>query len=78
MNRIAYYGIYGTKGLSVETVTKVHDAVKKTLDDPQVRARIEETGSVIIANSPSEFAAQIRTEYETYKRLKQEQNLKSE
>jgi tripartite-type tricarboxylate transporter receptor subunit TctC len=78
VNRMAYYGIYGPKGLSVETVTKVHDAIKKTLDDPQVRARIEETGSVIVANSPSEFAAQIRAEYETYKRLAQEQKLKPE
>jgi tripartite-type tricarboxylate transporter receptor subunit TctC len=78
VNRMAFYGIYGPKGLSPEVVTKVHDAVKKTLDDPQVRARIEETGSVILANTPAEFAEQIKIEYETYKKLAQDQNLKTE
>jgi len=59
-------------------VTKVHDAVKKTLDDPGVRARIEQTGSVVMANTPSEYAQQIKTEYETYKKLAADQNLKPE
>ncbi|HWH81479.1 MAG TPA: tripartite tricarboxylate transporter substrate binding protein BugE, partial [Burkholderiaceae bacterium] len=31
VNRPAYYGIHGPKGLSKEVVDKVHDAVKKTL-----------------------------------------------
>jgi len=78
VNRVAFYGIYGPRGLSVETVAKIHDAIRKTLQDPQVRARIEETGSVIIANTPAEFAEQIKAEYETYKKLAQDQNLKPE
>ena len=34
VNRPAYYGIHGPKGLPKEIVDKIHDAVKKTLDDP--------------------------------------------
>jgi tripartite-type tricarboxylate transporter receptor subunit TctC len=78
VNRVAFYGIYGPKGLPKEVVTKVHDAVKQTLDDPQVRARIEDTGSTIIGNTPEQFAQQIRAEYDTYKSLADAQKLKPE
>ena len=69
VNRMAFYGIYGPKGLSKEVVDKVSGAVKKTLEDPSVKKRIEETGSLIVANSPSEFAAQIAAEFEVYKKV---------
>lgn len=69
VNRMAYYGIYGPKGLSKEVVDKVSSAVKKTLEDPAVKKRIEETGSLIVANTPAEFAAQIAAEFEVYKKV---------
>jgi tripartite-type tricarboxylate transporter receptor subunit TctC len=78
VNRVAFYGIYGPKGLPKEVVTKIHDAVKRTLEDPQVRTRIEDTGSAIIANTPEQFAQQIKVEYETYKRVAEQQKLKPE
>ncbi len=76
VNRMAFYGIYGPKGLSKEVVDKVHDAVKKALDVPVVRQRIEETGSVVIGNTPEQFAQQIKTEFEVYKRVAEQQNIK--
>ena len=78
VNRVAFYGIYGPKGLPKEVVAKVHDAVKQTLDDPQVRARIEDTGSTIVGNTPEQFAQQIKAEYEVYKGLAEAQHLKPE
>ena len=69
VNRMAYYGIYGPKGLPKEVVDKVSSAVKKTLEDPAVKKRIEETGSLIVANTPAEFAAQIAAEFEVYKKV---------
>ena len=69
VNRMAYYGIYGPKGLSKEVVDKVSSAVKKTLEDPAVKKRIEETGSLIVANTPAEFTAQIAAEYAVYKKV---------
>jgi tripartite-type tricarboxylate transporter receptor subunit TctC len=78
VNRTAFYGIYGPKGLPKEVVAKVHGAVKKTLDDPTVRARIEETGSLVIGNSPEEFAQQIKAEYEVYKKVVDERNIRPE
>jgi len=78
VNRPAFYGIYGPKGLPKEVVDKVHEAVKKTLDDPAVKQRIEETGSIIIGNTPEQFAAQIAAEFEVYKKVVAAQKLKLE
>jgi tripartite-type tricarboxylate transporter receptor subunit TctC len=69
VNRMAYYGIYGPKGLPRDIVDKVHTAVKKTLDDAGVKKRIEDTGSLIVANTPEQFSAQIAAEFEVYKKV---------
>ena len=69
VNRMAFYGIYGPRGLPKEVVDKVSSAVKKTLEDPAVKKRIEDTGSLVVANTPAEFAAQIAAEYAVYKKV---------
>jgi tripartite-type tricarboxylate transporter receptor subunit TctC len=66
---MAYYGILGPKGLPKEVVDKVNAGVKKSLEDPAVRKRIEDTGSLIIANTPEQFTAQIKAEFEVYKKV---------
>jgi tripartite-type tricarboxylate transporter receptor subunit TctC len=76
VNRMAYYGIVGPKGLPKDVVDKIGAAVKKTLEDPAVKKRIEDTGSVIVANTPEQFAAQIRAEFEVYKKVVEQQKLK--
>ena len=75
VNRMAYYGIYGPKGLPKEVVDKVSAAVKATVAMPDVKRRIEDTGSLIVANSPDEFAAQIRAEFDVYKKVVAQQKL---
>jgi tripartite-type tricarboxylate transporter receptor subunit TctC len=76
VNRMAYYGILGPKGLPKEVVDKVNAATRQALQDPAVRKRIEDTGSIVIANSPAEFAAQIKAEYEVYKKVVETAKLK--
>jgi tripartite-type tricarboxylate transporter receptor subunit TctC len=75
VNRMAFYGIYGPKGLPPEVVEKINAAVRKVVEEPAVRRRIEESGSMVVANSPEQFAAQIRSEFEVYKRVVQQQKL---
>jgi tripartite-type tricarboxylate transporter receptor subunit TctC len=75
VNRMAYYGIYGPKGLPKDVVDKVNAAVKKTLELPDVKKRIEDTGSIIVANTPEQFAAQIRAEFDVYKGVVAKQKL---
>ena len=76
VNRMAYYGVHGPKNLPKDIVAKVHDAVKKTLELPDVKKRIEDTGSLIVANTPEQFAAQISAEFDVYKKVVQQQKLK--
>jgi tripartite-type tricarboxylate transporter receptor subunit TctC len=76
VNRLAYYGLLGPKGLPREVVQKVHDAVKKSLEDPAVRKRIEDTGSIVVGNTPEQFAEQIRNEYTVYKKVVDSAKLK--
>ena len=75
VNRMAYYGIYGPKGLPKEVIDKVNAGVRKALEDPAVRKRIEDTGSLIISNTPEQFATQIKAEFEVYKKVVTEQKL---
>ena len=75
VNRMAYYGIVGPKGLPKEVVDKVGAAVKQALTDPAVRKRIEDTGSLIVGNTPEQFAAQIKAEFEVYKQVVTTQKL---
>ncbi|HKX44639.1 MAG TPA: tripartite tricarboxylate transporter substrate binding protein BugE [Burkholderiaceae bacterium] len=76
VNRMAYYGIYGPKGLGKDVVDKVNGAVKAALADPAAKKRIEETGSLIVGNTPDEFAKQIAAEFEVYKKVVAAQKLK--
>ncbi len=69
VNRMAYYGILGPKGLPRDVVDKVNAGVRKALEDPAVRKRIEDTGSLVVANTPEQFAAQIAAEYDVYKKV---------
>lgn len=78
VNRMAYYGIYGPKGLSKEVVDKINAGVRKALEDPAVKKRIEDTGSIIVANTPEQFAAQIKAEFEIYKKVVESAKLKLE
>jgi tripartite-type tricarboxylate transporter receptor subunit TctC len=75
VNRMAYYGIYGPKGLPKDVVDKINAGVRKALEDPAVRKRIEDTGSLIIANTPEQFAAQMKAEFEVYKKVVDQQKL---
>jgi tripartite-type tricarboxylate transporter receptor subunit TctC len=76
VNRMAYYGLIGPKGLPNEVVDRLSKATVQVLTDPAVRKRIEDTGSIIIGNTPDQFRAQIQAEFEVYKRVVDQQKLK--
>jgi tripartite-type tricarboxylate transporter receptor subunit TctC len=76
VNRMAYYGIYGPKGLPRDVVDKINAGVRKALEDPAVRKRIEDTGSLIIGNTPQQFADQIKAEYAVYRQVVEQAKLR--
>jgi tripartite-type tricarboxylate transporter receptor subunit TctC len=76
VNRMAFYGILGPKNMPKDVVTKIHNAVLKTVALPEVKKRIEDTGSIIVGNTPEQFSAQIKAEFEVYKKVVEQQKLK--
>ncbi|MFN3737932.1 tripartite tricarboxylate transporter substrate binding protein BugE [Hydrogenophaga sp.] len=75
VNRMAYYGLIGPKGMPKDVVDKIQAATLQAIADPAVRKRIEDTGSLIVGNTPEQFAAQIKAEYEVYKEVVAKQKL---
>lgn len=75
VNRMAYYGIVGPKGLPKDVVDKINAGVRKALEDPAVKKRIEDTGSLVIGNTPEQFAEQIKAEFAVYKDVVVKQKL---
>ena len=69
VNRMAYYGILGPKGMPKDVVDKINAATRKALSDPAVRKRIEDTGSIVLGNTPEQFAEQIKAELAVYKKV---------
>ncbi len=60
VNRMAFYGILGPKGMQKDVVDKINAAVKEVLQDPAVRKRIADTGSLVIGNSPKSSPSKSR------------------
>ena len=75
VNRMAYYGIVGPKGLPKDIVDKLNAGVRKALEDPAMKKRIEDTGSLVIGNTPEQFAEQIKAEFAVYKDVVAKQKL---
>jgi len=78
VNRMAYYGIVGPKGLPRDVVDKVNSAMRKVLEDPAVRKRIEDTGSIVLGNTPEQFAQQMKDELAVYRKVVETAKLKLE
>lgn len=75
VNRMVYYGLLGPAGTSQEAIDKIYHGVQKVLQDPAVKKRIADTGSLVVGNTPDQFGAEIKAEYEIYKNLVIQQGL---
>jgi len=71
----AWYGLLAPKGTPPDVIAKITDAMKKSLANPELRARLEGVGARPVGNSPQEFAAQIRSEQERMKKLVKERHI---
>lgn len=50
-------------------VNQLHDAMVKALAKPDVRAQLEKLGAVVVGNSPAEFAAYLKRDYERWENV---------
>jgi tripartite-type tricarboxylate transporter receptor subunit TctC len=75
VNHMGSYGLLGPKGLPTEIVEVINGATRKSIDDPAVRKRIEDSGAIIVANTPAEYAAEIKNLYAQLKTVVAERKL---
>jgi tripartite-type tricarboxylate transporter receptor subunit TctC len=75
INRMAFYGLLAPKNTPKDVVEKLNSVTKSVLTDGTIKRRIEETGSVVLGNSPDEFARQIQDELAVYRQVVRVQKL---
>lgn len=78
LNYMGHFGIVGPKALPKDVIDKINTAVRKTVEDPAVRKRLEDSGVVVIANSPQEFSTEIKQVYEQARKVVVERKLTAE
>ena len=78
LNVMPHFGIMGPKDLPPAIVQRINVATRKVLEEPVVRKRYEDLGSVIIASTPEAFAAEIKGLYEQLKQVVVERKLTTE
>ncbi|MEN6015306.1 tripartite tricarboxylate transporter substrate-binding protein, partial [Bordetella pertussis] len=75
MDNMAWYGLVAPAGVPPEVVKRVHDAAVKALQDPKIRKRLEDGGSIVEGSTPTEYANLIKRELELRKRIATEQKI---
>jgi len=71
-------GIAGPKGMPPEVVDKLDNAVHVVLDDPKVKARLDEWGATTLAGSPADFGKFVADETVKWGKVIRAANIKAE
>ena len=67
VNDPAWYGLDAPARTPKEIIDKLYAAAVKAVNNPATKEKLAQQGADPLANTPAEFAAQIRTEYEKMK-----------
>jgi tripartite-type tricarboxylate transporter receptor subunit TctC len=78
MEAIAWNGIFVPAGTAPAAIDRLHRALVRAYNAPDVKGQVEATGSSVAADSPQEFAAFIRAEHEKWAKVIREAKLKPE
>lgn len=71
-------GILAPAGTPKEIITLLHREIVKLVADPEVQKRLSDLGFEVVANSPDQFAAQIKTEMEKWGKVVRDAKIKME
>jgi len=77
-NDPAWYGLVAPARAPDDIIKKLHEAAVKALQDKALQERLRGAGAEPVGNSPQEFAAEIKKEYDKMKALAKAQNIKLE
>lgn len=73
-----WFGLLGPAGMSPDLVARIQRDVARVLATPDIRNRLVDMGVDIVANSPEEFAAYLRTEIVRYAKVIKDAGIKPE
>jgi tripartite-type tricarboxylate transporter receptor subunit TctC len=65
----SWFGLFGPAALPAPVLARLHAEIVNSLNAPDVHAKIDELAMSVIANTPEQFSAMIRTGIEQYGRL---------
>lgn len=65
----SWQAVAAPKGLGADVKKKIHEALVAAINDPQVRPKLLEQGFEIVANTPEQFSAFQRREFDRWKQL---------
>jgi tripartite-type tricarboxylate transporter receptor subunit TctC len=65
----SWFGVFGPAGLPPATTARLHDELVASLKDPGVSAKIDELAMSVIANTPEQFSAMLKSGIDQYGRL---------
>ena len=78
LNDPSWFGLVGPAKLPPAVVSRVHDAVGKTLAAADLRERMRSAGAVPAGNTPEQFAGQIRAEVERHRKVAAQRGIRIE
>ena len=76
--QISWFGILGPAGLPRDVVARVHSSMVRTLQAPEVNAKLVEQGFEIVAGTPEEFLRHVQAESDKLGKLIRDNGIKVE
>lgn len=71
-----WYGVFVPAGTSKEVVGRLNAGTVQVLADPKIRERYAQSGLEPVGGTPEQFAAVVRADYEKYRQLVRQLNIK--
>ena len=71
-----WYALFAAKGTSAADLDRVNQAVRRTLNNPQVRARLQASGAEPSPSTPAELAALLKKDTAKWSRVVKANNIK--
>lgn len=76
MKEGGWFGLVAPAGTPAAVIAKLHDAAHKAMATPEFKQQMAAIGGVPMANSPEQFAAQIRQAMDKYRGIAQRASIK--
>ena len=75
---VTWHGVLAPRGTPVEIVALLNEKLRAALRSPELSARFAQMGLDVIASSPEEFSAHLKSELEKWGRVIRERRMRVE